>query len=215
MSDGYNGGNSNNSNGGGYNGEEVKIVPLSPDKEAFRKLGRAFSVFSVDDMPESVQLKVFTLMSDLKNKEFIFRYNGSGNDTVATMTYHRFKANSDTFLPFKTFRTDAEDVLVDKPTKDSLRIAAHYVKDFNDKSLAIRSFSARDIHVMLGEKCNAPLNFLIIYSKDCAEIGKECDYKTTKTATFPIRVAEDLNIPVFNLAKENRIDQLVEFVNNF
>lgn len=208
MSDGYSGTN-------GYEGNDVKIVPLTPDKENFRKIGRSFSAFSVDDMPESLQLKVFTLMSDLKNKEFIFRYNGSGNDTVATMTYHRFKVNSDVFLPFKKFKTDAEDILVDKPTKDALRIAAHYVKDFDEKSLAIKSFSARDIHIMLGEKCNAPLNFLIIYSKDGAEIGKECDYKTTKTATFPIRVAEDLSIPVFNLAKEKRFEQLEEFINNF
>ena len=47
------------------------------------------------------------------------------------------------------------------------------------------------------------VKLLIIYTNDTTEIAKDIDFKTTGSASFPVKLAETFGIPVFNLNKFN------------
>ena len=56
---------------------------------------------------------------------------------------------------------------------------------------------------------------MVIYTPEGASTTKEVDFKSTGRLSYHIRLATELNIPVFNLAKENAKEECLKFIETF
>lgn len=194
--------------------------------DSFSAVGCASSLDS------GVMTKFSDVLKTLKSKAMKFNYNNDGRDELTKQIFKEYEVFSEVFLPFKNFNKenlissiDEEEILatVAEPSLKAHKIAAayKYKKDrddegaikYNSLNETIKKFSGRDVHLLLGSKCAMKVKFLVIYTNDKAEADSEIDFKTTGSASFPIKLANVLNIPVFNLNRPGRIDDLVEFVN--
>lgn len=195
----------------------------------------SFAVLSaVSSIDSTVEEKLQPILAKLKSKAYKFNYANDSRDILSQKVFKKFEIFSDVFLPFKGFNKeglissdDEEPILatLDEPSLKAHKIAAKYKynkpkdEDENIKYNALnemaKKFTARDVHLLLGSKCATKIKFLIIYTNDTAESTSEVDYKVTgNNVVFPIKLAEALEIPIFNLNKPSRLDDLAEYVNN-
>lgn len=195
----------------------------------------SFAVLSaVTSIDSTVEEKLQPILAKLKSKAYKFNYANDSRDILSQKVFKKFEIFSDVFLPFKGFNKeglissdDEEPILatLDEPSLKAHKIAAKYKynkpkdEDENIKYNALnemaKKFTARDVHLLLGSKCATKIKFLIIYTNDTAESTSEVDYKVTgNNVVFPIKLAEALEIPIFNLNKPSRLDDLAEYVNN-
>jgi hypothetical protein len=74
------------------------------------------------------------------------------------------------------------------------------------------SLHTRNVFQVLGENLDNPSSFLICWTPDGASTIKETTSRTGGTRTA-IRLACHFNIPVFNLAKEEHLNRIVNWLN--
>ena len=188
-------------------------------------------ISSVPEVSDSNFMLDFSeLLIELKSKGLVFNYSNDSRDILAGKIARRFGPLSDVYLPFKGFNKDGlvdedgDDIVpvISDPTPKAYAISAHYKyknpKDengkvkFNDLGEFIKKFTARDVHLILGSKCVTKIKFLLVYTLDDCETMSEIDIKKTGTASFMIKLAAELNIPIFNLHKKDRISDLSTYL---
>lgn len=195
----------------------------------------SFTVLSaVSAVDDSIMDKLNPILARLKSKAFKFNYANDNRDILAQKVFRKFEINTDIYLPFKGFNkegmvsSDEDETLVatlDEPSMKAHKLAAKYKygkeRDedgsirYNSLNEMAKKFTARDVHLLLGSKCATKIKFLIIFTNDVAEASSEVDYKSTgSNVIFPIKLAEALEIPVFNINKPNRLEDLADYVNN-
>ncbi len=192
-----------------------------------------FTVFgSAVDIPATVLSSLDDVIKVLKSKGYKLNYHNDSKDELGKYIFSKYTLFTDVYLPFKGFNKEA--LVIDdeeitpasiEPTIKAHKIAARvkFKKEKDDEGNLrynllneyIKKFSARDVHLLLGGNCAYKTRFLLIYTIDDVESSEDkIDYKTTGSAAFPVRVATALGIPVFNLHKTGRMDDLIEYVNN-
>ena len=195
----------------------------------------SFAVISaVTEIPESITERLFPALAKLKQKAYKFNYANDSRDLLSQQVFKKFEIYSDIYLPFKGFNkeamvsSDEDEVLVatlEEPTIKAHKLAAKYkyknerddegnIK-YNSLGEYAKKFTARDVHLFLGSKCATKIKFLIVFTNDTAETSTEADYKSTgSNVVFPLRLADVLEIPVFNINKPKRLDDLIEYIDN-
>ena len=184
------------------------------------------------DLDSDLLSSVNEILRTLKTKGFKFNYANDNKDDLANYVFTKYHIFTDVYLPFKGFNKDNlvlddEEIIpaLIEPSIKAHKIAARakFKKDrvedgnlrYNLLNEYTKKFAARDIHLLLGGKCALKVKFMITYTTDDVESSLEkLDYNISGNATFPIRVATELGVPVFNLHKAGRIEDLKEFVNN-
>ena len=191
-----------------------------------------FVVIGADnDIPADLMDKLNPLLKTLKQKGFKLNYANDGRDDFSGMVFKQYALFTDVFLPFKGFNksgliVDDEEIEATllEPTVKAHKIAASLkfkppVDDegnisYNSLNELVKKFSGRDVHLLLGSKCAMKVKFMVIYTPDDVEsTADKIDHRTTGAAAFPVRMASALKIPVFNLHKADRINDLTEFIN--
>lgn len=222
---GYN--NNNNANAR----KPLVVEALLTKEEMEVVTSDSFAICSNATLSEEKTVKLMTLLDKVKKAGYRMNTANDGRDELATSVFTKFELFSSIFLPFKGFNKDG---LVDadgdeiaptlaEPTMRAHKVAANYkyraprdedgsIK-YNSLNDTVKKFSARDVHLLLGEKCATKLKFLILNTTDGAEAPTEVDYKTTGSASFPIKIASEFGIPVFNIHKVNRLEELTEYLN--
>lgn len=188
-------------------------------------------VSSVDDVSGDVQIALTPVLEKLKEKGFMYNYNNDGKDSLSQHVYSKYKLLSSVMLPFKGFNaaalTDEDGEAVTptilEPTIKAHKVAAKYKYKneldengrfrYNTLNEHVKKFSARDVHLLLGDKVGNKVKFIIIMSNDKAEAMNEVDYKTIGSVGFPLKIATSFDIPVFNISKPGRINDLLEYLN--
>ena len=198
--------------GGKINLWEDHIAPLPIDKEGMLRFNRMFAVQSHGDVPGEVVLLIEQLTKLLISKGFTLRYDGNKQDKAATQAYTAGKSRCETYLPWKGFNKDLTAKL-NKPSEKAYGYASTFHKAFNKIPPTVRAIVARNVHVMLGDESNTPLNLFITYTPDGAETKADVKYETTGNMAFYIYACEDLGIPVFNLKNDTAKERIVEFLN--
>ena len=80
---------------------------------------------------------------------------------------------------------------------------------------SVRYILARNVHAMLGVKVIDPVNLVIAYSPDGAEVtNSELDFKITGDVAFYLKVCELSNIPIYNTKNDDCVTRLVTFITN-
>lgn len=195
----------------------IKAVPL--DAIAMDQGVKAFT-FAYNDregeLTDDVIEKVKRVIKPLAERGYTFRawFNGSSTTgdkilSVATDT----PLDVEWYLPTRNWNTNITKPTSSVDTELAYQIAKGLHKSYDKIPDFVRALCARDVELVLSKTCKSPIKFLLIYSPCGSEtIGKNVDFKKLGQLVFLIRMCSQLNIPVFNLGKEDAIKRLQEFL---
>lgn len=194
-----------------------EVVPAKPDVEKFKVGSKSFLIATYTAngvLPAEVHKELFELAKALVGKGYRFRHTGDVNDKLQNEILKIEDIEVDSYLPWKKFNPDIANAFMKKPAPIGYKIAANSHKGFKGiQSNGIRCILARNAHAILGPKCVTPVSFILAYTEDGAEaLAKGLDYKVTGNVAFYLKVAEDSNVPVFNIKKDGAVKRLVELI---
>jgi len=191
---------------------DIPKVKINPD--TIHKVDKSYAIFihkPETGIPKEIGEKLKELTKALATKGFIFRYNGD-NEPIFKSILDADNIIVDTYLPWKKFNTDAPNIKMVRPVEIAYKHASYYHKGFPKLPNNVRTILARDVHVLLGEDCRRAVSFMIAYTPDGCESKSKIDFKTTGNVSFPITIAEEVNIPVFNIKNADAINRLIEYL---
>lgn len=209
-----------------YNKDRPKKISLwdKTDFKAYKfdtaafKPTKTFAIFThnaKEALPEDVQDNVIKIARVLFAKGFTFRYNGDKGDTLQIKIVDLPESKVDCYLPWKKFNEEFTNPKMVSPTETAYNAAFSNHTKFLDLSPAVRAILSRDVHVITGEACDEPLNLVLMYNKDGSEvIDKKSDFKMQGNTVFPMRICNELNIPLFNIKASVSFQRLVEYIKN-
>lgn len=97
-----------------------------------------------------------------------------------------------------------EIFIANDATTDSLVHAEEYHPRWDILSEYAKRLQARNSMILLGKNLDAPVKFVICWTKNA---------KITGGTGQALRVCNDLNIPIFNLANQDTKDRLYKYIN--
>lgn len=191
-----NNGNKWNNNGGGNGGfNKFKKKPEEPfDPETFT-LYRPYYMTGNKDTPDGIIDTMKRLAKELESFNYTLRLGGLvGPDTLLSEAAKK----TELYLPWKDFDNKVSKNYFNTP--QSLEVAKRFHPSFDTLKPVIHAFLAMNARIVLGSKLDSPVRFVICWSEDGAETGKE---KTSRTGNVGhvIAIASNMLIPVFNLGK--------------
>lgn len=143
------------------------------------------------------------ISSELDQDGWTLRSGGAGGADDAFETHATQK---EIYVPWKGFnmREDSNDLLLDNLW--AWREVSSKVHPAPERcSVGTQRLHGRNAFILLGPELNDPVDMVICWTPK-GEI--------TGGTGLGIQIADAVDIPVFNLAKADAVDQLVEFVNN-
>jgi len=191
---------------------QAHIAPVAVDKETLLRFNRMFTVVTHGEVPGEISLLIEQISKLLLTKGFTFRYDGNNKDTASTKAYQTCKSRCEIYLPWKGFNKDVTAKL-NKPSEKAYGYASGFHGGFNKIPSSVRAIVAHNVHVLLGDECNTPVNLFITYTTDGAEVKADVKYETTGPVSFFITACDALDIPVFNLKNPTAKERIVEFLN--
>jgi hypothetical protein len=221
--------NSGNSSGGwgnnksGYNNnrsnkpkepdfwDKKDITPLKVSSTGFIQ-SKSFTIAVPRDVtvPEPI-LKFFSLITEhLTSKGYAFRF-GAHEENKLQKTLFDIAAEHkqvEVHLPWKKFNIEAAEdpsniSTTIRPNELAYGVAVNYNQSFYKFSPHIRAINANDAAIMLGNDIKHPLSMLVIYTECGSEaIAKKMDWKKISGLSLLLTLAEESNIPVYNLKNE-------------
>ncbi len=161
------------------------------------------------ETPREAGVLIQEIAVRLNDCGFTMRSGGAdGADTYFEMAAKR----TEIFLPWKGFNkrppSDLNDIdgmckYFDSPTDEAIAFAKEHISGFSYRKQGGQKLLARNMHQVLGEDLNTPVDFVI-----CWTLGAK---KTGGTA-HAIRLAESMDIPVFNLANDIQTNAIKTFI---
>lgn len=166
--------------------------------------------------PGDILVLMERLANVLREDGFILR---SGHAPGADQAFERGAgAQAEIFLPWATFAQDAafsasrdpetgvvsHPSIYDEPGYGSFAMAARYHPAWGNLSEGAQKLMARNCHQILGPEIlkPRPVEFVLCWTPDGQLSGGTAQ---------AIRIAEDMNIPVWNLADEETYDMAFEW----
>ena len=146
------------------------------------------------ETPIEVKEIIKRVVEYLNSKNFILR---SGGAPGADSYFEEYSNEKEIFLPWREFNGNDSNLYT--PSPESFDIAKKYHPGWNRLSHGARKLMARNCHQVLGQDLKTPVDFIVCWTKDGGESGG------TGQA---LRIARDLNIPVYNLYFEDTIDKI-------
>jgi len=188
----------------------------------FNKTGKSFTTCVYiaprgTKVPDDVKTKFIELTKVLGAKGYTYRHTGDSKDDMQNAMLEVDDVKIESYIPWKKFNPDIISPTVYKPMGAAYEIAANSHKGYTKLPPSVRTILGRDVHAMLGKDLNNPVDFLIAYTLDGAEAlsgGKKLDYAVTGNLAFYMKIAEESNIPVFNLKNDDAIKRLSELLSS-
>jgi len=148
------------------------------------------------ETPIDIKEKIKIVVEYLNKKGYILR---SGGANGADSFFEEYATKKEIFLPWRLFNNN-ESILFN-PTPDSFEIAKKYHPNWGKLSYGGKNLMARNCHQVLGEDLKTPVQFVVCWTKDG---------KATGGTGQALRIAEDLNIPIYNLYFDDVLNKILE-----
>lgn len=179
---------------GGYRNNDQGTVPRERPPLPEPVFYRPFAVTSNRDVPDSIKNRAIELTRTLVNKGHTARVGVL--DGLEAMVNSAVTQNTECHIPFRGFAQSESKFNFSTP--ECLAIARHFATGFDQLKPAIQSFMGKNVRLILGNKNQSLIQFLVCYTEDGAESTKEVTSRTG-ICGHAIKVADYYNIPVFNL----------------
>ncbi len=163
------------------------------------------------EIPNNITELIKELSERLARREWVLRSGAAeGADTAFEYGCDYAGGEKEIFLPWSNFNGSRSQF--NEPSEMAIHIAEKYHPSWKYLKGWAKKLMARDVHQVLGEDCQTPVEFVVCWTLDGSE-GKTT--KVTGGTGQAIRLAFDLGIPVFNLKNDGAHERLVDFLNNF
>lgn len=165
----------------------------------------AYAGIGNDDTPESVLKQMTTLATRLESEGWVVRCDGGKgpSEVFEKMSSHEL------YLPWKNF--NGKESQFNKVTDEAKNLTKQFHPSFESLKDSVKVIVARHAQVILGKDLKSPVKFVVCYSSDGAESGKERSAKTGYMS-IPIAIAAAQRIPIFNLKNEGAMSRLEAFL---
>ena len=221
-----------NPNGGSYTPKEKTpsvwdMTVYKPEKVDVEhsKRTKTFTVFTHgrEDISLDKLETIVKVAKALSKKGYTFRCIGDTRDAVTTEICKIEDMKVQFYLPIRKFNEDVVEFETKMPTLKACCIAANYHNFFNmNTKLNIqlspieRMKHGSRIHVMLGKDCNEHLDLMLLVTSagetSIVKKDNKIDYKSYGNTLFPIQVAEDTNIKIFNFNQQGFGEKIGAFI---
>lgn len=125
----------------------------------------------------------------------------NGADTAFESGCDQSRGAKEIFLPWRYYNQSRSPYY--QPSDKAFDIAAEFHPAWSKLSDSVMKLHARNVHIMLGEHCDTPVDMVICWTPEGRVQGG------TGQA---LRMADGYNIPVFNLALDKNWQLLEQFV---
>jgi len=116
------------------------------------------------------------------------------------------------FLPFKRFNNHSSPLY--SPARRAFDVARTIHPHFNRMRFCVQKLIARNMHQVLGQTLDSPVEFVICWTPDGCESRATYKPKLTGGTGSAIALASMLDIPIFNLALPYRLEAAYEHVDS-
>lgn len=189
---------------------KVDVSALKHDQKAY---GICVYIGRDKELSSDLKTKFIELAKVLNTKGYTFRHSGDSKDSMQNSILDLDDMKSESYLPWKKFNSDITTPTLAKPVGDAYEIAINSHKGYAKLPGAVRTILARDVHVTLGKDLVHPISFLLAYTDNGVEsLDGKVDFKVTGNLAFYLKVAEDANVPVFNLKNSDAIKRLIDYI---
>lgn len=158
--------------------------------------------------PNNILHLMTSLAKILVSRQFTLRSGGAEGADIAFE--NGAKGIKEIYLPWKNFNFNTSPLF--DISQQALDLAAKYHPAWNSLKLSHKKLMARNCYQVLGSNLNNPSKFVVCWTLDGVE-----NNTTSKTGGTgqAIRIANAYNIPVFNLARVNRYEELINYIKEF
>lgn len=195
---------------------ETAVIPTEDmDTSKMGSLGPSFvvSAFPRIDLPDNVIEQLVKVAAYLIKNGYTFRHTGSADNKLQNEILKIPGVTVETFLPWRGYNKDIKTPEMVKPTPKGYRITAGLSRAFTKLPNAVRAIIARDLHSVIGAKCNDKTSLVLCHTTDGSEAWfKGIDYKVMGDVMWYIEVATKANVPIINLGKDGSIARIKELV---
>ena len=141
------------------------------------------------ETPEDIYFRLMTSSKKLAQKGFTLRSGGAdGADKACETGAILGLGEREIYLPWKKFNGNASPLF--NVSKEALKLAEEYHPTWERLSHGAKLLMGRNCYQVLGLSLNDPVEFILCWTKDGGATGG------TGQA---LRIAEDWQIPVYNL----------------
>lgn len=148
--------------------------------------------------PESSRNLINDIARQLDRQGYTLRSGGAdGADTFFELAAKRCQI----FLPWRRFNDRDVPVEFQSPSQDAIDLACEVINDFDRRPQPVQMLLARNMHQVLGLTLDAPVDFIVCWTPGG---------KVQGGTAHAIRLAGLRDIPVYNLARPNDRDTLLE-----
>ena len=222
----YDNNNNNKYGNGGYNKggydnkpkgpdlyKKTDWKPLDIDVDNLKSGTKTFLVSGFnhkDDIPTEVVDTFVKVASSLFDKGYKLRYNGDNRDPLLVKLAGLENANVEAYLPWKKYNEDITNPIAIKGNEVSYRLATKLNKKFLELRDVVRAIISSQVMSVLGLDGITPVDFMLIYTPNGAEgLGGNVEFKDLGfNIPLYLKIAENANITVFNLKKDNALSRL-------
>lgn len=198
--------NYNNNNGGGYNKNNNFRGGGRQQDMSEGTLYKPYVGTGNRETPHDVIERMRATAIELERFNFILRSGGLDGVDEAMETAVK---NPEIFLPWRNFNNKESKLTFN--TKQSLDIAKIFHPGFDTLKDSIKAFLAKNARMVLGNNLKSQAMFVICWSEDGAETGRERSPKTGNVGHV-IAIANAMRIPVFNFGKPDAEQRLRNFL---
>lgn len=195
---------------------ETAVIPTEDmDTTKMGSLGLSFvvSAFPRNDLPDNVIEQLVKVAAYLVKNGYTFRHTGSADNKLQNEILKIPGINVETFLPWKGYNKDIKTPEMTKPTPKGYRITAGLHRAFTKLPNAVRAIISRDLHSVIGAKCNDKTSLVLCYTTDGSEAWfKGIDFKVMGDVMWYIEIATKASVPIINLGKDGSIARIKELV---
>lgn len=148
--------------------------------------------------PVSLMTTIQNITLEMNKYNYVLRSGGAeGADTF----FEQHAKQKEIYLPWKGFNNNSSDL--HGVSEEALKMAEKYHPSWNSLSDGAKKLMARNCYQVLGKDLSKPVNLIICYTTDGMSSGG------TGQA---LRIAESLNIPIFNLYYTDCVQNLMFFL---
>ena len=136
-----------------------------------------------------------------QSQGFILRSGGADGADTAFEKYVR-PENKEIYLPWRGFNGHTSKLFT--PSKEAFSMAARFHPNWDNLSAGVQKLMARNVHQLLGLTLEQPVEFVVCWTENGSSTGGTGQ---------GIKMAETLNIPVFNFGvKHFNKKELFEYI---
>lgn len=181
------------------------------EKTASKSLVLIYAGVGSRETPGPIMQQMQALAENFARRGFLLRSGAAvGADSAFERGCDEANGQKEIWLPWNGYEGRPRTGLL--PTQDMMKIASRVHPAWTNLSQGAQKLHARNVGQVLGANCDVPADFLVCWTQDGCEKVSPAYTKTGGTRTA-IALANEHNVPVFNLRNEFALQRLYEHLN--